>query len=868
MIYCESRIELFMTAYPGAWLPRWLVYIGLTLFAALFLAAAPAHSAGAANVGIQLEPPNLDPTAGAAAAIDEIVYANIFEGLTRISADGSVAPGLAKSWRISPNGLVYDFTLRRNVRFHDGAMFDADDVVFTLDRARAPGSANAQRVIFETIKHVEALGPYDVRITLTEPVGALLTYLGWGDAIIVAPQSAATNATNPVGTGPFKFARWRKGASITLERNDAYWGEASPLEQINFIFIPDPAAAFAALMAGDVDGFPNYPAAENLALIEREDRFQIIRGTSEGEMIVAINNKAKPFDDIRVRRAISHAINRQTVIDAALFGNGTPIGSHFPPHHRAYIDLTGLYPYNPARARELLAQAGYRDGFSTTLTLPPPSYARRSGEVIAAQLSAIGVEVKIKNIEWAQWLDQVFTNKTYELTIVSHTEPIDIDIYARDGYYFQYANAEFNAIIKALRHENDDLRRDNLLKQAQEKIAHDAVNIFLAQSPKIAVWSSDVSGVWADAPVQANDLTKAAIKGRAALVKKDSTKRFPVPASLVLFVSLALILAGMVYYTRTSAVYLIQRTGSLLLSLFAATILVFLLVEAAPGGPAAFMMGLNADPASITALRRELGLDQPPLARYFGWVAGLAVGDFGISYTYRVPVGELIAERLWVSLPLALIAFAISTAIAIPAGVAAARYKNQPQGRIIMTAAQAGIAVPNFWLAILLVMIFSVTLRWFSAGGFPGWSDGAGPALKALLLPAIALALPQAAILTQIMRSSMLETLNEDYVRTARAKGAGHGRVLTHHALRNALIPVLTILGLQFSFLLAGSIIIENVFYLPGLGRLVFQSIVQRDLIVVQSIVMVLVFTVILVAFLVDLGYAIVDPRLRKARAK
>lgn len=841
----------------------------LTILRALLLLAAVfspsgAFAAGALNIGVQLEPPNLDPTSGAAAAIDEIVYANVFEGLTRINEDGSVSPLLAESWTVSGDGRVYDFKLREGVTFHDGTAFGAKDVVFTLNRAKAPASTNAQRPIFEKISKIEATGAYAVRITLQEPLGAFPTYLGWGDAVIVAEESAATNASHPVGTGPFKFTRWRKGASATLVRNEGYWGERPALDQINFIFIPDPTAAFAALMAGDVDGFPNYPAAENLGLIERDKRYKIVTGTGEGEMILAINNGKAPFNDIAVRRALNHAIDKNAVIKAGLFGYGTPIGSHFPPHHPSYEDLTGLYPYDPAKARALLAQAGYPDGFKTTLALPPPAYARRGGEVIAAQLEAVGVKVEIRNIEWAQWLDQIFANKNYDLTIVSHTEPMDIDIYARDDYYFQYKSDDFNKVIADLRGENDPARRDALLRETQKLIAEDAVNVFIASSPKIAVWSKAVTGVWANAPVQANDLTKADVAGRAALTPGDQ------PTSVLplwpIFVFIALAFAIVAIFAKASPAFLISRAASMALTLFIASLVIFFLIEIAPGDPAAFMMGLNADPAAVDALREELGLNKSLIARYASWIGDLAMGDFGVSYTYRTPVAELMAERIWVSLPLAVLAFAISTCIGVPAGLAAAARRDKTSGKTIVAAAQAGVAIPNFWLAILLVMVFAVTLRWFSAGGFPGWDAGLFPALKALLLPAIALAVPQAAILTQIMRSSTIETLREDYIRTARAKGLTRRETLTGHALRNALIPVLTILGLQFAFLLAGGVIIENVFYLPGLGRMVFQAIAQRDLIVVEGVVMVLVFAVVAIAFLIDLAYAIVDPRLHGER--
>ncbi|WP_417422950.1 ABC transporter permease [Hoeflea sp.] len=312
--------------------------------------------------------------------------------------------------------------------------------------------------------------------------------------------------------------------------------------------------------------------------------------------------------------------------------------------------------------------------------------------------------------------------------------------------------------------------------------------------------------------------------------------------------------------------YFLRRFVSLSLSLIAASLVIFLVMEMVPGDPATFMMGLNADPAAVAALRSQLGLDGPLPLRYLSWVAGLLHGDFGVSYTYRVPVSELISERVMISLPLTLYALVLSTLIAFPAGILAAARRNSATDFSVMGVSQLGVAIPNFWFAMILVLVFAINLRWFSAGGFPGWESGFFPAIKALTLPAIALALPQASILARVMRSSLIDTLDEDFMRTARAKGLSRGQALWRHALRNALIPVLTIIGLQFSFLLAGGIIIENVFYLPGLGRLAFQAITQRDLIVVRSVVILLVFAVIVVTFLVDLAYAAADPRLRRRR--
>lgn len=309
--------------------------------------------------------------------------------------------------------------------------------------------------------------------------------------------------------------------------------------------------------------------------------------------------------------------------------------------------------------------------------------------------------------------------------------------------------------------------------------------------------------------------------------------------------------------------YTIGRVISLCLSLVVASMVIFTVVEIVPGDPAAYMLGVNARPDTVAALRTELGLDQPPPQRYLAWTAGMLQGDFGRSYTYRTPVAQMVLDRIAVSLPLALLALGLTILIAFPAGIYAASRRGKLGDMGVMGATQLGVAVPNFWFAMILVLIFAVKLRWVSAGGFPGWGNGLWPAFRALILPSVALALPQAAILARVMRSSLLDMLGEDFIRTARAKGLSRRQALWRHAVRNALIPVLTIIGLQFSFLLAGGIVIEQIFFLPGLGRLIFQAISARDLIVVESVVMLLVALVILVNFAVDLAYAAVDPRLR-----
>ncbi len=471
------------------------------------LAGPAAAQDDAITLGMQLEPPILDPTAGAAAAIDEIVYANVFEGLTRFASDGSILPALAESWEIAPDGLSWVFTLREGATFHDGIALTAEDVVFSFDRAMAEDSVNAQKQLFAGINEVTAIDDRTVEIGLDAPKGDLLFNLAWGDAVIVSPATADTNKTNPVGTGPFRFERWVQGDRVDLTRFPDYWGEPAGLETVTFKFISDPTAAFAAMMAGDVDAFPVFPAPENLAQFEADPRFKVIVGSTEGETILAMNNARPPFDDIRVRRAVGHAIDRSAIIDGAMFGYGAEIGSHFAPHHPAYVDLTDRNVYDIEAAKALLAEAGHPAGFKTTLALPPPSYARRGGEIVASQLRAIGIEAEIVNMEWAQWLEQVFANKDFGLTIVSHTEPMDIGIYARPDYYFGARDPVVVALMDGLATMTDEADRNAVLAAVQDRVAAQAVNVFLFQLAKTGVADARIEGLWENMPTQANDMT-------------------------------------------------------------------------------------------------------------------------------------------------------------------------------------------------------------------------------------------------------------------------------------------------------------------------------------------------------------------------
>lgn len=310
--------------------------------------------------------------------------------------------------------------------------------------------------------------------------------------------------------------------------------------------------------------------------------------------------------------------------------------------------------------------------------------------------------------------------------------------------------------------------------------------------------------------------------------------------------------------------YLLRRLLTFAATLFIAALVIFVLLDLLPGDPARFVLGINASEASIAAMRIQMGLDAPAHERFFGWIGGMVQGDFGISATQRVAISRLVAERMAVTLPLTIMAMALSMLVGLPLGIVAAMRRGRPTDTGIMILAQTGIAIPNFWFGMLLTLVFAVGLRWLPTGGFTPWHEDAGAALRGLILPGLALALPQASILARVMRTALVDVAEQDFIRTARAKGLTRAEAIWRHGLRNAMLPVLTILGLQFAFLIAGTIIVENVFYLPGLGRLIFTAISERDLVLVRSATIVLVLAVTATMFVTDLLYALVDPRLRR----
>jgi peptide/nickel transport system substrate-binding protein len=495
-----------MRAVPASWAAL-LAAVGLGLGVVVAAPAWAQAKKDTAVLAMSLEPPGLDPTAGAAAAIGEVVLYNVFETLMKVQSDGSTMPLLAADWAVTPDLKTWSFTLRQGVKFHNGEPFDAAAVKFSFERAGQPGSLNKDRATFANIERFSQPDAQTLVLHLKNPNPDLLFQLGQATAVIVEPKSAATNSTQPVGTGPYRLESWARGSSVTLQRWEGYRAVQNvALRRVQLRFINEPAAQVAALLSGDVDAFPRVAAARSLKQFQGNKRFQVLVGGSRAKTILAMNHQRKPLNDVRVRRAIAAAIDRGAVIEGSADGFGVPIGSYYVPGAPGYVDTTALNPYDPAKARALLKEAGVALPLQLTMKLPPVPYARQGGEVVAAMLAQVGITAKIENIEWAQWLSGVYGQKAYDLTLISHVEPLDFGNFARPNYYWGYDSAEFKALWARIQSTADATERNRLMGEAQRLVARDAVSAYLYQPTWLTVANARLLGLWKDAPLLVNDL--------------------------------------------------------------------------------------------------------------------------------------------------------------------------------------------------------------------------------------------------------------------------------------------------------------------------------------------------------------------------
>lgn len=465
---------------------------------------------GHLTIAQSAEPPVLDPSATTATAATSIVHNNVLEGLVKVDRNGNLVPGLAESWTVSPDATEYVFRLRRGVRFHNGQPFTSADVKAKFEVARDPNSGHTNRLYYSNIASIETPDDYTVVFRMSAPDAEFLYNLARPDSVIPPAGYGEAQRTHPIGTGPFRFVEWVRGSHVRLERFDDYYRPGLPyLDSVTFRFISDPNAQVAALLAGDIDAIGGAVTAEQAFRVQQAPGFKVIEGPSTSTVVLAMNNSRPPLNDVRVRRAINHAINKEEVMVGAEFGFGQVIGSHMTPAEPYYADMTGMYPYDPARARQLLAEAGYPNGFRLTLSLPSAyTYAVRAGEIMAEQLSRVGIQVDIELVEWATWLSRIFGQADYDLTVIGHAEPMDINIYANPNYYFRYDSPEARALLAEARSTGSEEGRRDVYRRLQEHIARDAVNVWVYARPYFILSRADIYGWWEKLPMVITDVTE------------------------------------------------------------------------------------------------------------------------------------------------------------------------------------------------------------------------------------------------------------------------------------------------------------------------------------------------------------------------
>jgi peptide/nickel transport system substrate-binding protein len=485
----------------------------LGVLIALISVAGAARAQAPQNLVVQAstEPPGLDLTATPASATAGVVLYNIQECLVKVDRTGKIAPWLAERWNTTDN-RNYTFFLRKGVRFHNGRELKAADVKFVFERAMNPETKHPYPRYYEAIGDIIVKDDYTITFSLKTLNANFLLNLARQGSVIYPREAVETLKSAPIGTGPFRFEEWVRGDRIVLVKNPEYHGKGLPrLDRVTFRFITDPNAVLAALKAGDVDASLFGLGAEHVQELSRDARFAIVVGDTTNDVILAMNNARKPFSDVRVRRAVTHAINKPDVLKGAMFGMGKILGTNVDPLNPYYVDMSGAAPYDQARARKLLAEAGYPNGFDAVLRVSPQyQYTVRTGEILVDQLRKVGVSVRLEQIEWGQWLSRVWKEAEYDLTIIGHAESWDIANYANPKYYFRYDSPKFQELFSKSEVTLDDKARRELYAQMQRMLVEDAPAVWLYMYPRLAVTKKGVQGLWKDLPVPAADLSEVA----------------------------------------------------------------------------------------------------------------------------------------------------------------------------------------------------------------------------------------------------------------------------------------------------------------------------------------------------------------------
>ncbi|WP_233159446.1 ABC transporter substrate-binding protein [Pseudonocardia sp. MH-G8] len=474
--------------------------------------ASPGGGAGSGpdaplRIGLTAEPANLDFTRTDGAAIPEALLVNVYEGLVALDQEtGEIVPALAESWTMSPDGLVYDFALREGATFSNGEAFTADDVKFSIERVQSDEWTISLKDGMSVVSGVEVVSPTQARVTLAQPSNSWLFRMTTRIGAMFDPSGVGDLANAPVGTGPYTVAEFRRGDALVLARRDDYWGEAPAIEQVVLQYFDDATAATNALLTDGIDVIGTVQAPESLAQFEGDDRFQVIEGTTNGEVTLAMNNAAGPTGDPRVRRAIAMAIDHQAVLDTAWAGRGTLIDTMVPPTDPWYQPLPDVTPFDPDAARALLAEAGTPNP-TLRFRIANLPYAVAAAQVVQSQLSAVGITTQIEPLEFpARWLEEVLTNADYDLSIVSHVEPRDIRTFGNPGYYWRYDNPEVQRLL-AESEQGTQEQQVSALQSVGRLIAEDAAADWLFLLPNLIVADADVRGLPENRIGESLDLT-------------------------------------------------------------------------------------------------------------------------------------------------------------------------------------------------------------------------------------------------------------------------------------------------------------------------------------------------------------------------